>query len=251
MTIAMTAFKEKIRRKELYIVSAIGILVLLIFGTGTGTLSIDGVPITDYTMLAPILLVVLNALACILAFITSFSTIPNEYERRTSHLVWIRNVSQARYHGELTLANILAGLVSEAILFVVLFIFMLTNGRAAELWRLIPVYLIIAINVVIVSTLTGMLSIVIPKTFAASISVVATLVGIFHELLYLLKDVIGGFGGMLVKYVLKILPDLHSIQSQAGNVLCGKDFDIHTILVGLLFAYIFTVLILVLKRKEA
>lgn len=40
MTITLTALKEKIRRKELYFVSVIGVLILLVLGTGNGSLSI-------------------------------------------------------------------------------------------------------------------------------------------------------------------------------------------------------------------
>lgn len=250
MTIAFTALKEKIRRKELYIVSAIGILILLIFGTGTGSLSIDGVAITDYTMLAPILLIVVNALSCILAAIMSISTIPNEYERNTSHLIWIRNVPQYRYHGELALANVFAGLVSEAILFGAMVIFMMANNKADQVWRLLPAYLIVGINVVIVSAMTSALTIVIPGFMAGAISVMVAFVGIFYSALLMFKDIIGGFGGAMVNYALKVIPNLHGIQAQAGNVLCSKSVDIHVILTGLLSAYVFTVLILVLKRKE-
>lgn len=251
MTVALTAFKEKLRRKELYIVSAIGIFILLIFGTGSGTLSIGGVAVTDYKVLAPILLTVMNAVVCILSVIMSLSTIPNEYERKTSHLIWIRNVPQSRYHGELALANILAGLASEAILFASVIIFMITNDRAAELWRLIPAYLIIGVNVAAVCLLTSALSIILPKLAVGAVSAAAALAGIFYSLLYTLKDIIGGFGGQLIKYALKIIPDLHGIQSQAGNILSGKDVDIHVILTGFLAIYIFSVMLILFKRKEA
>ncbi|MGN0695530.1 MAG: hypothetical protein ACI4J5_02055 [Oscillospiraceae bacterium] len=251
MTIALTAFKEKLRRKELYIVSAIGILILLIFGTGSGTLSIDGVAVTDHKILAPILLTVINAVVCMLSVIMSLSTIPNEYERKTSHLIWIRNVSQPRYHGELALANIFSGLASEAILFAAMLIFMLKNGRAAELWRLFPACLIIGVNVAAVCLLTSALSIVLPKFAAGAVSAAAALAGIFHSLLYTLKDIIGGFGGQLIKYALKLIPDLHGIQSQAGNIISGKEIDIHVILTGLAACYIFSVMIILFKRKEA
>lgn len=251
MTIAVTAFKEKLRRKELYIVSAVGILILLIFGTGSGTLSVDGVAVTDYKVLAPILLTVMSAVVCLLSVIMSLSTIHNEYERKTSHLIWIRKVPQSRYHGELALANIFSGLASEAILFAAFIIFIIKNGRAEELWRLIPAYLIIGVNVSAVCLLTSALSIILPKIAAGAISTVATLAGIFHGLLYSLKDIIGGIGGQLIKYVLKLVPDLHGIQSQAGNLLSGKDVDIHVILTGLLAVYIFSVMIILFKRKEA
>lgn len=250
MTIAITAFKEKIRRKELYIVSVVGVLILLLFGTGNGSLSIDGVPVTDYRILAPIMLMVVNAINCMLAVVMSLGTIPKEYERGTSHLVWIRKVPQWRYHGELALANIFAGLVSELILFVPLLVFMLMNQRADELWRLLPAYLILGINASVVSVATSMFSIIIPRFAAGAVSAAITFMGIFHSLLSTLKDVVGGFGGELIKYALKLIPDLHSLQAQAGAVLQGGKPDLHVILTGLLVLYVYTVLLLALRRSS-
>lgn len=251
MTIAFTALKEKIRRKELYIVSAIGAFILLVFGTGSSSITINGEAVTDYKILAPILLIVVNAISCILAVIMSLGTIPNEYERNTSHLVWIRKIPQYRYHGELALANIFTGLISEAILFVPMVIFMISNGRADEFLQLVIAYFIIGLNVTIVSVMTSALSIVSPRFTAGAIAAAATLIGIFSSLLATLKDIIGGFGGVVVKYALKVIPNLHEIQSEAANVLCGNQIDIHVILTGLLAVYLMTVLIFVFKRKEA
>ena len=251
MTIAFTALKEKIRRKELYIVSAIGAFILLVFGTGSGSLTINGEAVTDYKILAPILLIVVNAISCVLAVIMSLGTIPTEYERNTSHLVWIRKIPQYRYHGELALANTFTGLISEAILFVAMFIIMMSKGRADEFLRLVMAYFIIGLNVTIVCVMTSALSIVIPKFMAGAIASAAMLVGIFSSLLATLKDIIGGFGGVMVKYALKVIPNLHGIQSETANALCGNHIDIHVILTGLLAVYVLTVLILVFKRKEA
>lgn len=251
MTITLTALKEKIRRKELYIVSVIGVIILLIFSTGSGTISINGEAVTDYKMLAPVLLMVVNAISCILAVIMSLGTIPNEYERNTSHLIWIRKIPQYRYHGELTLANVFSGFISEAILFFPLLIFMLTNGKANELTNLILAYLMVGINVAIVSVMASALSVRIPRFAAGVIAVAITFMGIFHSLLSMLKDIIGGFGGEMVKYTLKVIPNLGRIQSEAANALCGKAIDIHVIFTGLLAVYVFLALVLVLKRKEA
>ena len=251
MIIAITALKEKIRRKELYIVSVIGVLILLIFGTGTGSLSINGAAVTDYKMLAPIFLIVVNAISCVLSFIMSLSTIPNEYERNTSHLVWVRKVSQARYHGELALANFFVGLASEAILFMAMFIFVLTQGRVGEAWRLLPAYLLVGMNIAIVTLLTSMLTVIVPKIPAGAIAAAVVLCGIFHSMLDIAKDMLGGFGAELINCMLKIVPDLHEIQSQAGNILCGDKVDAHVIWVGLFYIYIFAVLLMVVKRKEA
>lgn len=251
MTIAFTAFKEKIRRKELYIVSVIGVLILLIFGTGTGSLSINGQAVTDYKMLAPILLTVVNAISCILAVIMSVGTIPNEYERKTSHLIWIRRIPQYRYHGELAFANIFSGLASEAILFGAMLVFMIVNGKADLLWRLLPAYMIVGINVVIVSVMTSAFSVFLSPLVTGVLSSIIALAGIFYSILLVCKDIIGGFGGQLIKYGLKIIPNLHGVQKEAAAVLCGDVVEAHVIWKGLLAVYVFAVFLLVLRRKEA
>lgn len=251
MTIALTALKGKLRRKELYIVSIIGVLIVIMFGTGTGQISVGGVAVTDYKMLAPIILIVVNAVCCILSVIMSLNTIPNEYERHTSHLVWIRKVSQARYHGELATANIMSGLISELILFVSVALFIIAHGQSTEIIKLLPVFLVIAVNVIIVCLMTSAFSIFLPRTAAGFISTFITLTGVFHGLLMLLKDILSGFAGGFIKAILTVIPDLNEIQAQAGNILSGNEFDIHPILKGLLFAYIFAVIIMLVKKKEA
>lgn len=251
MNIAVTALKEKIRRKELYIVSVIGVLILLLFGTGNGSLSINGMAITDYKMLAPILVVVVNAVGCFLTLVMSLSTIPNEYERHTSHLVWIRGISQPRYHGELALANVLSGLLSEGILFLAMFVFVIAQGKFAEAWRLLPAYFILGINITIIALLTSVLSVVLPKYVAGSIAAAVTFAGIFHSLLSMIKDILGGFGGELIKYILKVVPNLHNMQAQAGNVLGEAKVEVHSIWVGMFILYILVVLIMVVRKKEA
>ncbi len=250
MTIMATAFKEKIRRKDLYIVSAIGVLILLLFGTGTGSLSINGVAVTDYRILGPIMLTVVNAINCMLAVVMSLCTIPNEYQRHTSHLVWIRKVPQWRYHGELALANVLSGLVSEAILFAAMLVFMLMHLQADQLWRLFPAYLILGINAAAVSLLTSLLSVIVPKFAAGAIAAGAAFAGIFHSLLGLLKDMVGGFGGDLIRYALKLIPNLHEVQAQAGKILYGGRVDAHVLLTGLLAIYVYTVLLFIYKTTS-
>lgn len=251
MRIAVTAWKEKVRKKELYIISIIGIILVLLFGTGNGSLSIDGVALTEYHMLAPVLLAVVNAISCMLAAVMSLGTIPNEYERKTSHLIWMRGISQARYHGELAMANVLVSLAAEGMLFVAFLIFQIVNQRADDIWRLGIAYLIVGINVMIVSLLTSTLSICVPKFVAGVIVTAVSFCGVFYSLLELLKDMIGGFGGELMKYLLKCIPNLHDIQSQAGHVLLGETVHVHSIFVGLLVGYICVVAICMMKKKEA
>ena len=148
------------------------------------------------------------------------------------------------------MAGVLAGLVSETILFAAVLVVMLETHRTDQLWRLLPAYLLVGINVAAVSMFTSMLSAVASRFAAGAIASATALAGIFHSLLELLKDMVGGFGGGLIKYALKLIPNLHQVQTQAGNVLHGGKVDMHVILTGLLAVYVYTVLLLVIKRKS-
>lgn len=249
MTIALTAFREKILRKELYIVSAVAAAILVIFGTGTSSITVNGEPVTGFGTLAPILVTVVNAFTCLFALITSIGTVPAEYGRGTSHLIWIRGVPQWRFHGELALANVMSGVCCETILFCTLAVFTAAGG--GDVLRLIPAFGIVAVNVVAVSAAATALSLILPKPFAGAAAAFYVGAGIFRELLLTVKDVLGGFGGELIKYALKLIPDLNSVQAQAGKLLTAKPADIHEIFGVLLAAYAFTLVILFYKKKEA
>lgn len=251
MTIAANALKEKIRRKELYIVTGIGLLILLVFGTGAGTISMNGKAITDYENLAPVLITIINVVCGALAIVLSLRTIPNEYERKTSHLVWVRNVSQVRFHGELTLANGISSLIAEAILYGGLLVFMFTKGKGSEVWKLLPAFCIVAISILIVSVFTSVLSIVLPEILAGALAAICYLAGVLHGVLDLFRNVITGIGSTLLKGILFVVPDLNAIQTQAGNILQGKSIEIHVIWKGLLVLYCISLLLFVLKKKEA
>lgn len=249
MMIAVTAFKEKMRKKVFYIVSILGGLVLALFGTGTGSISIGGVAVTDYKILAPILFSLLNVISCVMAVVLSIDTIPNEYERKTSHLVLIRKVSQPKYHAGLTAAGIMAGLMSELILFAAFLLFMISQHQGGDIWRLAPAFFIVALDVILICVMTSWLSIFLPKLFAGTVSVILVLAGVFYNMLELLNSIIGGFAGKLLKGILYIVPDLHGIQKQAASVLTGGRADVHTILKGLLWIYIFSALLGLFRRE--
>lgn len=250
MIIAVTALKEKIRKKVFYIVSILGILILVLFSTGTGTISINGEEITDYKLLSPILLNIINAISCVMAVVLSLNTIPDEYERKTSHLVLIREVSQRTYHAWLTAANIMASLLAEFILFVSFLIFMAAKNHGGDMWKLLPAFFISAVGVILVCVMTSWLSIVLPKIVAGTLSVILVLAGVFYNLLELLNSIVGGLGGKLLKGILHIVPNLHGIQGQAGEFLVSNRVDAHLLLTGLLWIYICVIALGLFKRKE-
>lgn len=250
MTIMANAMKEKIRRKELYIVTAIGLLLLLIFGTGAGTITINGEPITDYENIAPILVTVINVICGALAIVLSLHTIPNEYARRTSHLVWIRGVSQVRYHGELALASAVSSLLSEVVLYLGLLLFMIMKGKGNEVWRAVPAFLIVSVSILMISLFTSVLSIILPEMLAGTIAAACYLVGILHGVLDMFRNMTEGIGSMLLKGILLLIPDLNEIQAQAGKLLRGSRVEAHAIWKGLLGIYLISLLFLVIRKRE-
>ena len=81
--IIVNALKERMRRKELYIIAAIGALLILLCSSDTTSLTIDGEPVTGFENMFMVLHVLVNAIGAILAVFLSIRTIPNEYERRS------------------------------------------------------------------------------------------------------------------------------------------------------------------------
>lgn len=251
MAMVINALREKVRRKELYIAAAIGVLILVAFCSGVGTISFNGVPITDYKMLIPILLVVVNVVSGALAIILSLKTIPNEYERHTSHLIWIRGISQVRYHGALALANAISSVLATAIMYGCIAIFTVVKGEAESLILLVPSFLLLSMSVVIVSLVTSLLSIKLPPMAAGLIATLFLGVGMLQSVLSVMQNLMDGLVSGILRVLLMIVPDLHVLQTQAGNVIKGVAVDVHIIFKGLLIIYVLTLLFFVLKRKEA
>lgn len=251
MAIIINALKEKIRRKELYVVAILGLFLVIFFSSGGGTLTIGGEPITGYHKMAPIMVIVVNALSAALAIALSIRTIPNEYERKTSHLIWIRDVKQWQYHASLSLANIISSLMAALIMYAGLFVFAIIKHETQGIYRLIPAFFIMAIGVCIVSLFTSLLSIVLPGMAVGVIATGCFLVGILHGVLDIVRNMVGGFTGGIISILLKIIPDLNEIQAQAGHMISGEAISVHVLLKDLLILYILTLFFFVFKKKEA
>lgn len=249
--IIINALRERIRRKELYIVVAIGVLLVLFCSSDNTSLTMNGEAVTGFRNMFMVMHVLLNAIGCILAIVLSIRTIPNEYERRNSHLVWVRGISQPVYHGGLTVANILASVMAAGIFYVVLGIYAVLNGHAECLLRMLPAFLIVAVNMTVVSMFVSVLSIRLPGMAAGALGAMLAGIGVFHGLLELFKSTIGGFGGKCLAVFLRLVPDLNGIQKQAYNLITGKSVEPHVILTGLLAIWIISIGIFVFQRKEA
>lgn len=249
--IIKNALRERIRRKELYIVIAIGILLMLLCSSDSSTLSIDGESVTGFKNMSMIMHILINAIGCILAVVLSVKTIPNEYERQNSHLVWVRGISQTKYHAGLSIANILSTMSAVAILYVVLAIYVISNGKLEYCMLMIPAFLIESINIIIVSLFTSVCSIFMPTMATGTIGILFAGCGIFYGLLDLYKNIIGGLGGKLLSALLIVIPDINGIQKQAQNLITGSKIDIHLILASVFAIYVISLGIFIFKKKEA
>lgn len=251
MEIMITSLKEKMRRKELYIIAGIAMLILLLLSSENTTLSIGGKMITSFEMMLPIFMMVINFISCALAIVLSIKTISNEYDKKTSHLIWIRGVSQIKYHGQLALANMVVSLIVQLIFFVMVGIFCIRKGECSGLFYLMPSYLIVGISTCIISLLTSVLSIKLPSFITGIISSTFMILGIFHSVILLFVESMGGVGSSILKYLLKIIPDLNHNAQMAGDLILGKSISWDSIVVGIVTLCFISCFLLILKRKEA
>jgi hypothetical protein len=251
MVITRYALKEKLRRKDFYAVIGISVFIMVVFSTGSGTLSLDGVAITDFINLLPFLMVFVNTIGGALAIALSLSTIPNEYERKTSHLVWIRGIKQISYHGQLAFSNILSGVLAVGILYIGVGVLAVVKGELSIIPRMLLAFFILCINIIFISLFTSVVSIILPTLLAGVISVTFLSVGVLHSLIELAPNMMEGLVSRVIKLVLIFVPNLNLIQLQASNVILHKEIDVHGILGGLLAIYIVTFLLFLCRRKEA
>lgn len=251
MGILKNALRERIRRKDIYVVMAIGLLIVLLCMSGTVTLSIDGIPVTEVRMLLPFVLNVVSVIGGGMAVALSLRTIPNEYGRKTSHLVWMRGISQWNYHGQLAAANVISSVAALAVLYTGVMLFALLKGETGVLARSIPGFLIFASGTAGVSLFTSAMSLLLPEMAAGTLAAAVMLAGTMQPVIRTLSGIVSGVSRGILKGILVLTPDLYGAESQAGQFLLGKKVDVHSILGGLLYLYAGAVMVFLFRRKEA
>lgn len=249
--IMKNALKERMRRKELYIIVAIAILLVLFCSSDTTSITIDGEAVTGFSNMFMIMHTLVHGIGCVLAVVLSLKTIPNEYERKNSHLVWVRNISQSQYHGGLALANILASLAAMGILYLVIGVYAVVKGHGGVLPGMIPGFLILAVSVSFVSLFVSVFSIKLPSMAAAALGGLVLIFGVFHGVMDIFKSMLGGVGGKCLSFFLFIVPDLNGIQKAAYQVVMGKGAESHVIFTVLLALWIISLGLFIFKKKEA
>ena len=252
MTITRGILKEKLHSKEIYIVTLIGIFFILFFSSANMELTIQGEQVTSFANLVPVVMTILWFLSGAFSIVISVGTIPGEYKRRTSHLVWVRKISQTRYHGGLLLGNILTSFVVLFALYISFAVFVFVKGGAVgDLVRLPLMFVLSCLPVTVICVLTTIASVKLPTMVAGLLSLIVLIAGTSHPLLISLSNTLDDFSGTALRVFLLFIPDLYTLQEQACNLLFNKDLNLHSLLGGLLMIYVLSHLLLVLKRKEA
>jgi len=251
MVITRYVLKEKLHRRDFYIIGGIGAAVIALFSSAKASLSISGKYLTDLSMLLPIMLAILTLFGGALAITLSLSTIPNEYKSSTSHLVWVRGMKQMAYHTQLSVGSVLASLAALLMLFVGYALMLIGKGAASSLLRLPVLAMLASIPVVIVSLLTSALSISLSPMISGAISGVFLFLGLTHQVFDAIVNMLSGFAHTALAAVMKLIPNLYAMQKQGANYLRGDAVDAHIVLNGLLLVYIILQFILFQKKKEA
>ena len=249
--IMKTALKERMRRKELYIIVILAILLLLLCSSDVTSITMNGEAVTGFSNMFLLMHTLVHFVGCVLAVVLSLGTIPKEYERKNSHLVWVRNISQEAYHGRLTLANVCASLSAAAILYLALGVYAVTKGHGEVLLRMIPAFLILSLSISFVSLFVSVMSIKLPVMAVGILGVIVMVFGVFHGMIGLFKNMLGGLGGKCMSFFLFLVPDLSGIQNAACHFATGEKMEAHLIFVLLFSLWVVSLGLFIFRKKEA
>lgn len=251
MGIVKNSLRERMRRKDIYVIVVIGITLVMMCMSGAVTLSINGVPITKFEIMMPLLLNIISVIGGGIAIALSLPTIPNEYERRTSHLVWIRGISQWNYHGQLALANIISSTGALLLLYTSIMIFAGIKGEFIVLAKGIPAFFLFALGTTVVSLFTSVISLLVPRMAAGVLAIAFMLVGTMYPALETISGILSGIARKAIRGILFVVPNLNMIHSQAANLLSEKEIQIHSVLGACLTLYVCGMVLWIFRKKEA
>jgi hypothetical protein len=243
-------FRERIRGKACHVVSVIGIVIMLIITTSEGNLTINGMKVTGFEQMLPVALSITGFVSSLLAVMISLRTIPDEFERKTTHLVLIRGIKPWQYMFSLTIGNMLASLSCMLSLYVSLFIFCAAYGKLSLILPTFLCIIVMSINSMFLSAAVSVISIKAPVYITGIAGIIIYAAGILRGVLDTLANTSQGAGAALARIMLFLIPDFSAVQQQASNILTGAPVDPEPILGSLMLLYLVLSLTFLLFRKE-
>ncbi len=247
--IIQIVIKEKLRNKIIYVFGILGAILMVLVSTGDG-LSINGIKITTFEQRVPVAIAMNSFVGCLTAIVISLQTIPSEIERKTTHLILSRRIDRGKYMFALTIGNISASVMTMFALNLSLIVFIALLGRIDLLFSVLGSIMIMNINVMVLSAIVSVLSIRIPLFLNAILSIGIYFVGVFHNLLSTLSNAVEGPSGLLLGFILKIVPNLSAVQNQAAGALINAPIDFYPLVIQLIFAYVAITLTFFMFKQE-
>lgn len=251
LTIITAAIQEKVRQKDFLAVLGVGLLLLLLMSTGNASISVNGESITGFSQVLKLMISLINAIGALLAIVLSSSTIANEYKRHSSHLIWVRGISQAKYHSSLALANILSSALAGGLLYLVLIIYLVLQNQMALIPKLLPAFGMSFITISASATLTSALSLFLPPLATGLLALLFVGAGLAHQILDTISYLSQGVSSSLIRIVLSLSPDLSGVASQIQALMAGGKIDWLPILQVLFWTYLISWALILYRRKAA
>lgn len=241
--------KEKVRNKIIYVFGILGAILMILISTGDG-LSINGIKITAFEQRVPVAIAINSFVGSLTAIVISLQTIPNEIERKTTHLILSRHIDRGKYMFALTIGNISSSVMTMFALNLSLFAFIILLGRVDLMINALISVMIMNINVIVLSAIVSALSIRIPLFLNVILAIGIYFVGVFHNLLSTFTNAIESPSGYMLNLLLKIIPDFSAVQRQAAGALINNSIDFYPLVIQLIFAYMATTLTLYMFKQE-
>lgn len=250
--IVLNTVREKIRKKQILSTGLITAVLLFFFVSGNSTITIGNQQVTELSMLLPIYLTVGSLVCGLAAILLSAGSIPAEYERKSSYLVSVRDIPQSVYHVSVAAGNSLAAAATTVFFYLSCLIFLLVKQADVNLFLRLPAAFLLTLGLVVaLSFLTTGFSVKLPPAAAGVLVSSLFILGMLKHVLTLLSSSLTGALSVVLKRVVRFVPDFYGISSQSANYLIDSRIDWHSVFLLLLTAYAGLVLLWMLRRKEA
>lgn len=243
--------KEKLRKKDWIILSIVMILLFLFFSSSNSTLTVAGREITDIKTMFPYFMLASSIVCGFASIIMSAGTIPVEYERKNSYLIWARKISQTKYHISLAVGNSFACIAATLVCYLTAVLLLFIKNEAMMLFCL-PISFFLTLLVCLSLTfLTSALSVILPSPAVILITSLLFVLGTVKNILSMLLLTMDGGATAILRVLVRLIPNYYDMMEQSVIFIQNQKIDIHLLFTVLLLQYFALVLLIVLRRKEA
>ena len=250
--IILNTLKEKLSKKHILIVTILFAVLLFFFSAENSSISIGGKQLTDIDMLLPYFLLTGTFICALTAIFASANSIPIEYERKNSYLIWPRGISQSNYHISVSLGSAAFSAIITIVFYLTYITFILLKGGDMSLLGTVPISFLLTLSLIFpLSFITSALSVKLGFVTSSVIISALFVCGMFKGIFVMLLSAMQGTTSEVLKHALKVIPNFYDISAQASNFAQSMKFDLHILLGALLLMYFGLILLYVLKRKEA